>query len=224
MENTEGLVEQPSSQEVQRAAAVEGSMYGKFKDATSMLNAYKSLEAEFTRKSQRVASLEKELERMQSGVSEESDASTKEENVENRLSENTPVHACSKEDWKDNVAEFFKANPEAEKYKKRMSRILHENPDYMLSPKCLEVAYKLAKTEGLKQPADMIKDQKFIEEYVMSDSRIKDIIITSYIQSLARGKAPKVMTGSSSVQMATPIQSAPRTIREASLLAKKYLG
>ena len=40
---------------------VEGSMFGKFKDATSLLQAYSSLEKEFTRKSQKLAELKKTL-------------------------------------------------------------------------------------------------------------------------------------------------------------------
>ena len=36
-----------------------GSMLGKFKDATSLLNAYTNLQAEFTRKSQKLKELEK---------------------------------------------------------------------------------------------------------------------------------------------------------------------
>lgn len=40
-------------------ASTGGSPFGKFKDSTSLLSAYNSLQAEFTRKSQRLAELEK---------------------------------------------------------------------------------------------------------------------------------------------------------------------
>lgn len=40
-------------------ASMGGSPFGKFKDSTSLLSAYNSLQAEFTRKSQRLAELEK---------------------------------------------------------------------------------------------------------------------------------------------------------------------
>ena len=40
-------------------ASTGGSPFGKFKDSTSLLSAYNSLQAEFTRKSQRLAKLEK---------------------------------------------------------------------------------------------------------------------------------------------------------------------
>lgn len=222
MEEMEGLMEQPEvAAEVEAEAQTEGSIYGKFKDATSMLKAYKNLEAEFTRKSQRVAELERKY-KLTDVVSEEVDALSEE--TKEVSSENTTLTAIESADWKERVDGFFKANPSASEYKSRMARILHENPDYILSPKCLEIAYSLAKTEGLKQPAELLKDQQFIDDYVLNDSRIKDIIINSYIKSLSRGELPKVISGNSAVHMATPKPDAPRTIKEAGRLAQKYLG
>ncbi len=227
MENGGGLVEQPQveSERVENVPLEnEGSMYGKFKDAISLLEAYKNLEAEFTRKSQRVSALEKKMEaNLEVDASKESNALTSEK-IEVGSSENVSVPEFAKEGWKQSVEEFFAINPDAREYKSRMSRILHENPEYASSPKCLEVAYKLAKAEGLKRPADIIKDQQFIEEYVLSDSRIKDIIITDYISSLARGGLPKVISGNSSSVIAPPKADAPRNIKEAGMLARKYLG
>ena len=61
MENT---IEQPISTENTSAQVNQdfenGSIFGKFKDAKSLLDAYNHLEAEFTRKSQKLAEFEKE--------------------------------------------------------------------------------------------------------------------------------------------------------------------
>lgn len=223
MEINEGLMEQPDLVQASESelAEIAGSSYGKFKDATSMYEAYKNLEAEFTRKSQRVSALEKQLEESSKSVaSKESDALI--ESEEKDSSENATM--ITTDEWKEKVDEFFASNPDAKKYKSRMSRILHENPEYLASSKSLEIAYKLASTEGLKLPADLLKDQNFIEEYVLTDSRIKDIIITDYIQSLSRGGLPKVISGNSVVQMATPRPDAPKSVKEAGMLARKFLG
>ena len=40
----------------------ESSIYGKFKDAKTLLDAYNSLQAEFTRKSQKLAEFQKQIE------------------------------------------------------------------------------------------------------------------------------------------------------------------
>ena len=104
MEETEGLVEQPEAA-AEELATEEGSMYGKFKDATSMLKAYKSLEAEFTRKSQRVSELEKML-FTKSQASEKVDA-LNESNENVVSSENANDGLLESEEWKARVNGFF---------------------------------------------------------------------------------------------------------------------
>lgn len=58
-------------------ASTGGSPFGKFKDSTSLLSAYNSLQAEFTRKSQRLAELEKSfaLSQKQTALQPETNAS-----------------------------------------------------------------------------------------------------------------------------------------------------
>lgn len=58
-------------------ASTGGSPFGKFKDSTSLLSAYNSLQAEFTRKSQRLAELEKSfaLSQKNTALQPETDAS-----------------------------------------------------------------------------------------------------------------------------------------------------
>lgn len=58
-------------------ASTGGSPFGKFKDSTSLLSAYNSLQAEFTRKSQRLAELEKSfaLSQKHTALQPETDAS-----------------------------------------------------------------------------------------------------------------------------------------------------
>lgn len=64
----EKLIEQPnlgtdenSFEETHESTNQEGSMFGKFKDAKTLLEAYNSLQAEFTRKSQKLSDFQKEL-------------------------------------------------------------------------------------------------------------------------------------------------------------------
>ena len=61
----ENLIEQPipETEENLSAENQEGSILGKFKDAKTLLNAYNSLQSEFTRKCQKLAELQKENEK-----------------------------------------------------------------------------------------------------------------------------------------------------------------
>jgi hypothetical protein len=61
----ENLIEQPSLETESLGAQTstenqEGSMFGKFKDAKTLLEAYNNLQSEFTRKSQKLAEFQKE--------------------------------------------------------------------------------------------------------------------------------------------------------------------
>lgn len=60
----EKFIEQPAleTDEINKTETQEGSMLGKFKDAKSLLEAYNSLQAEFTRKCQKLAEFQKESE------------------------------------------------------------------------------------------------------------------------------------------------------------------
>ena len=71
-ENVISKVEQPQEQDValhpdlsNNLQETSGSTFGKFKDATSLLSAYNELQAEFTRKSQKLSETLKQLERTQ---------------------------------------------------------------------------------------------------------------------------------------------------------------
>lgn len=223
-----GLVENvaDSSQDKNASIATEtqscGSTFGKFKDATSLLSAYEHLEAEFTRKSQKVASLEKMLEK-QTAASSETDNALTNNNIE-KSNENVCGYAYEKENWKDVVQEFFDSNPAAKDYKKEMAMVITETPEIALSPKCLDLALAISKSRTLKEPAELKNDQNFLDNYVLNDAGIKDKIINNYIRSISLGDLPKVITGMPSTTVATPRAAAPKTIKEASNLAKKYLG
>lgn len=69
------------------AASQEGSLkqegFGKFKSASALLDAYKALEAEFTRKSQRLSELEKNLEQ----------ATPDEQNIDSELASFLSTHS-----------------------------------------------------------------------------------------------------------------------------------
>ena len=68
-------------------ASTGGSPFGKFKDSTSLLSAYNSLQAEFTRKSQRLAELEKSFALSQKNTALQPETDTSENKAEINESE-----------------------------------------------------------------------------------------------------------------------------------------
>ena len=184
MEN-ENIVEQP---EIAVCAAEtahdsdekqgEGSTLGKFKDATSLLSAYNSLQSEFTRKSQRLSELEKLLEEKKQPVqlAEESKIGSNEKQGE--LTENNEEE---KKQYDSAVHDFFLNHADASAFAKDMSKILLENKFLLKNKNGVEIAYKLAKSERNEEPASLAKNPKFLDEYIYSDGSIKDKIIRDYL-------------------------------------------
>lgn len=165
-----------------------GSPFGKFKDATSLLSAYNNLQAEFTRKSQKL----KELEKLNSPSGE--NVALPQESVPSENGEIAPRYKSA--DWKKQVTDFLAQNPEAKEEAKAISKILLENRDIACSKDCLSLAYKLAIANKYVKPALLANDEEFLGKYIVNNSRAKELIIDEYIKSLkARPTAPATISG-----------------------------
>jgi len=157
------------------------SQFGKFKDAKSLLDAYNSLQAEFTRKSQKLSKL----------LSEK-------ETIEDRAPEKPAeiIPQFKKGDWKVKVSSFLEKTPDAKQHAKQMAKILMENKELASIDGCLEIAYKMAKSEAIKEPASLAASEEFLKEYIVNNSRAKELIISDYINSLNDfSSAPKLISG-----------------------------
>lgn len=210
-----------------------GSTFGKFKDATSLLSAYNSLEAEFTRKSQKLAETIKELEKSKSaeGLARENDkGSTQEENIKSdSLTENKPSQNETqdniKNQWKRRVDDFFLKNAEAKVHSAKIAKVLRDNRELISMKNGIDIAFSLVKASELKKPADLINDPDFLSSYVMNNPDIKNSIIRDYLgQTLSSPKAPKVLSGTSSGVYASPNTSKPSSIFDAGQILSKMLN
>jgi len=191
----------------------KGSPYGKFRDATSLLSAYLSLQAEFTRKSQRLAELEK------SNLS--SDSLALPSKMSEEASENRDLPLYKKEGWKGKVAAFLKDNPEAKSEVSKISRILLNNKTIAKSDDCLMLAYKLALADKYKDPASLVSDEAFLENYILDNPRANELIISKYKNSLKnRPTAPAVITGQPTDLAKTPAKKL-NTLSEAGEVLRK---
>lgn len=205
----------------------EGSMLGKFKDATSLLNAYNNLQAEFTRKSQKLKELEKTVEGAELLSPKESASQEQTIMQQTDVSENNTCSDSTKNQAELKVSEmlitYAKNHPEAVS---DLDQIKQELIAFNLSdvPNGIEIAYRLAKEKRKSEPADLVNNTQFIQEYILSNSNITNMIIDEYIQSLANGKhAPKIMSGQSNAMVYTPNVNQPKTLAEANKIFSKML-
>ena len=174
--------------------------YGKFKTLEALIGAYDSLEAEFTRRSQRL----KELER-------EASARAKTDSEGRAVSEQTLGGRESAED-------FFERYPRAKAF--FQSGAATELGDEQCSEDKERVYIKLLENELSRQQNDL-SDKNFLLEKVKGDPAIEREIVKIYLKSLANSK-PKAAFGGGNALLAPPHR--PKDMTEASAMTEKFLN
>lgn len=165
-------------EEMEQPQQIEGSNtnFGKFKDAESLVKAYANLEAEFTKKSQRLALLETE-------ANKEKLEREKNEELNKRVD--------------DFVTKFEAIKP--------FSSALKESLKTQENTSLEEEAVKLL-ANNYKMPEDYINDSEFLNNYVYSNKEIKDKIVKDYLSNLTQNLPIKVDRSASSISLTPPNQ------------------
>ena len=148
----ENIIEQPSlntsEPENQADEGSEGSILGKFKDAKTLLEAYNSLQSEFTRKSQKLAELQKKSDDF------------------------------AKIEAYDNLDDFLAKHAGNDKYKKDITEIIATDNEICSLPNKFNVALKIAKLAESKSAETLnsqeyldnhVYNNASIKEKVISD-------------------------------------------------------
>lgn len=147
---------------------------GKFKDAESLMKAYNSLEAEFTKKSQRLSMLEQESEKI-------NEAQRKKETQEKMVDEF--------------VSKFEIAKP----FSSALKATLAENEQVDLKDEAIRLIASTHKTaEQFSTDAD------FLNNYIFSNQEIKDVIIREYLKKLPQSSPIKIENSSKSISLTPP--------------------
>ncbi len=193
----ENLLEQPNLETEQESFSglenQEGSNFGKFRDAKTLLEAYNSLQAEFTRKSQKLAQFQKESE-------------------ENAL--------FKKE---DSVDEILKDTPDNDKYKKEITEILANNNELYNLPNKYQVAFNIAKNterklaETLNNPSfidNILNNNPQIKENIISN-------YLSSLNNIS--SPPKTISGNASNIHFSLTDKQPKTLKDAGEIFSKML-
>lgn len=191
MENE--IIEQLEAEPEQASVNSEGSMYGKFKDAQSLLDAYNSLQAEFTRKSQKLAEFQKKEE-------------------ENAFFSNN-----------DSLEEILKDATDKEKYKKEVTEILENNNDLSNLPNKNQIALKIIKEAERKTANSLNDQNfidKYIESNEGIKEKIISNYLSS-LNNIPT--APKVISGNSSNIYFSPSLELPKTLKDAGDILTKML-
>ncbi len=153
----------------------QGSIsFGKFKDAESLLKAYNSLEAEFTKKSQKLASLENE-------------------------SEKAKIELKKQTEQEKKVDEFVSKFEIAKPFTSALKESLKSSEDLDIKEETLRLIAKSYKTAEAYS-----KDDEFLNNYIFSNQKIKDKIVKDYLSKITQDSPIKLENGGGNITLSPP--------------------
>jgi len=172
--------------------AVKAEDLGKFESVEALLGAYENLEREFTRKSQKLAELEKY---------------GKSDNCNETGSEQPEAE---EEEWTGERTAASRNEREA----------LGASPTISSSDSTANEQIEVL-TEEYKPKLQELSEEELIEIALQSE-RIRDNIISDYLQSLAANNGVRILNGRIGAVPLTPPER-PRTLKEAKEIADKMM-
>ncbi len=143
--------------------------FGKFKNPEELLKAYQELEKEFTKKSQKLSKLEALSDDESQGYDDES--------------------------FKVAADKFFENTPSAKPFAKDIALKIMEKPELKKDRNCLSVALVQVLIDKFRTPEQLMQDGQFLNDYVLSSSKVKDAIIGAYLKDIRDGQPPATLSG-----------------------------
>ncbi len=143
--------------------------FGKFKNPEELLKAYQELEKEFTKKSQKLSKLKALADGESQGFDDES--------------------------FKVAADKFFENTPSAKPFAKDIALKIIEKPELKKDKNCLSVALMQVLIDKFRTPEQLMQDGQFLNDYVLSSSKVKDAIIGAYLKDIRDGQPPATLSG-----------------------------
>jgi cell fate (sporulation/competence/biofilm development) regulator YlbF (YheA/YmcA/DUF963 family) len=173
------------------------SELGKFKSAKALLDAYNTLEKEFTRKCQRISELEKDK------------------------TENSTSEIKTELDLDVEINKFLSEHSDASWAVDEIKEKVNSDQSLKTLPNPIEVAWNSVVTNHL---SDIKPNDPILNKYVLSDEEIKKVIIENYLQTLKEQKPPIVISSQRGERVSGVMPDAPKTLQEAKVLVNKMFS
>lgn len=169
-------------------------LLGKFDSVESLENAYKSLQAEFTRKSQELANLK-------------------------RLSN---VEVTPQESF-DSISEFAK-EIEDDKVMEEISQIYLQNESLLYDKFGLTKAVYQLLSDKISTNMRNLESEDWLFDVVAQNSNVKQKIINEYIENCAKGRVPPLISKTIGTNLVASTPTAPQTLEEVASVITKWLN
>ena len=198
--NVDSLNDAHTAEAEKNTGASNLNKYGKFNSLESLVDAYNSLQAEFTRRCQKVKELEREIET--SKANEQANVNSLEEGV---LRE------------KEAILEVF---PQTKDMVESLVEIAEKNGDNQNGR--LYRAYAEILLKEKEESEKKYNSLKYLTEQVESNQNLYESVIRSYLNRINNQTPSLHLTSGNGTAFITP-PSKPKTITEAGNLAKEIL-
>lgn len=149
---------------------------GKFKDAESLMKAYSNLQSEFTKKSQKLAMLESEI--------------NKEKTEQERLNM-----------LDEKIEEFVTKYEFVKPFTSALKDTLTKDKNLNLENEVINIL-----SQNYKSPEFYANDSEFLNNYIFSNKEIKDKIIKDYLSNITLNSPIKYEKSGSSISLTPPKQ------------------
>lgn len=199
------------------------SSFGKFDSLQALLNAYNNLEAQFTKRSQELRSLERENESLKREQAEliRAESQTVQDETGSAAGERANNDASFCEDREGDIADevkvFLQNNPEAAEYAEELVSYAEcLTPDVGF----LDRAYVKLLKDTLKREREKITDE-FIYSSACAAPAVKEKIIRDYLTNLSSQTCAKLICADGESLIYPPKK--PKTLEEAGYMAASVL-
>ena len=169
---------------------------GKFKSVQALMDAYESLQSEFTKKCQQLSQYQKD----------KTDTSEDKQNSEEKV-EDQNEEGFNQEEF----VQFLSDNDRAREYAEEIKNAFGQISQKQKSP--YQVAWESVVANHLKQ-ANKAGDP-IINEYVLSDENVRNKIIESYIQQISSSAPPLTLSSGRGQSVAQVMPQRPQTLADA---------
>lgn len=124
-----------------------------------------------------------------------------ENSVDKMLKSTENAEIFRRKNWKEKVLDFFEKEPDAKIFSKDIALVLKKDKGLSSLDNALELAFACVKAKNFKQPASLLDDENFVKNEILNNSKIRDEIISSYLEDSFGRKisAPPVSNVSGSV-------------------------
>lgn len=174
--------------------AERGVPIGKFKSVDDLFEAYNNLQAEFTRKSQRLSQLEKDK------MSESSQDNV----IENKFQT------------------FLSKNQEAAVYADEIKSRAMQSESLKNDDACFDIVWAEMLYEKLSGPNKA--KEPIVQNLVLKDEELKNLVIENYMKQLQEQKIPVIMSSNSGERVTKTVAPKPDSFEQAKKIVLDLLS